>query len=64
MAFNQKEIKRIQTHFAFQIHQKKTPTLEECREFVFLENTFSKKQFKKRSAKSVQDKVRSLIMEA
>lgn len=54
------EEKRLIDYFTFHIKQLKTPSLEECSEFDFSEETFSS-DFKNRSARSVQDKVRSVI---
>ena len=57
--FGKEEEMRFIIHFAFHIKQMKTPSLQECKEFAFLEETFSSAF---RPAKSVQDKVRSVIM--
>ena len=58
--FDKDEEKRLIGHFTFHIKHLKTPYLEECREFVVLEEMFCT-GLNKRSAKSVQDKVRSVI---
>ena len=61
--FGKEEEKRLIKHFTFHIKQLQTPSLEECREFIVLEEMFSS-DYKNRSAKSVQDKVRSVIMKS
>ena len=58
--FGNEEEDRLIDHFAVHIKQLKTPSLQECREFAFLQETFSD-DLRHRSAKSIQDKIRSLI---
>ena len=59
--FGMEEEKELIEHFTFHIKHLKTPSLQECREFAFMQDTFSD-VYRHRSAKPIQDKIRSVIM--